>query len=304
MKPDPQTVAFNAQIEAMLNAGPAWEGMGAQELRDHLRDNPLGPPPVLLDEAQTRTAPGPDGDVPLRVLVPEVVNGVYLHIHGGGWVIGTNDGADEALMARAVATQQAVVSVGYRLAPEHRYPAPNDDCEAAAVWLAENAPAEFGTDKLTIGGESAGGHLAVTTMLRMRDKHDYRFRGAALQCGVYDLRLTPSARNFGDRRLIINTPVMEWFIDHYASELDLTQPDISPIYADLHDLAPAIFSVGTADPLLDDSLLLAAQWEAAGNETQLDVYPEASHVFDAFPIPAGAEATGRIDSWLSRSLAD
>ena len=139
----------------------------------------------------------------------------------------------------------------------------------------------------------------------MRDKHSYTgFRAAALQCGVYDCALTPSARNWGERNLLINTPLMDWFVGHYASERDLSAPDISPLHAELHGMPPAIFSVGTADPLMDDSLLLAARWEEAGAETQLDVYPEAPHVFMGFPIPAGVEATARINSFLSRSLAD
>lgn len=305
MKPDPQTVAFNQQIEAMLNAGRAWHEMGAQELRDYLLANPLGPPPAVLDSAQARAVPGPHGEVPVRVLVPPVVEGVYLHIHGGGWVIGSHEAQDERLMARATATRQAVVSVGYRLAPENPYPVPNDDCEAAATWLVENAPAEFGTSKLTIGGESAGAHLAVTTLLRMRDQHGYTgFRAAALQYGVYDCRLTPSARTWGDRRLILTTALMDWFVNHYAGGCDLTNPDISPIYASLHDMPPAIFSAGTADPLLDDTLLLAERWASAGNHRQLDIYPEACHAFDGFPIPAGFEATARVNSFLSRALAD
>lgn len=305
MKPDPQTIAFNEQIEAMLSAGPAWHTMGAQELRDYLVANPLGPPPVQLESAQAREIDGPAGPLPIRVFVPEQVAGVYLHLHGGGWVIGSHEAQDERLMARATATRQAVVSVGYRLAPEHPYPAPNDDCEAAARWLVDNASAEFGTDKLTIGGESAGAHLAVTTLLRMRDHHGYTdFRAAALFYGVYDCRLSPSARTWGERRLILTTPLMDWFVGHYAGERDLTHPDVSPIYADLRGMPPAIFSVGTADPLLDDSLLLAERWQAAGNEAQLDVYPEACHGFDGFPIPAGAEATARANSFLSRALAE
>ncbi len=305
MKADPQTVAFNQQLEAMLGAGTPWHAMGAQELRDYLVEHPLGPPIPDLEEAHERTIPGPAGDIPIRVVMPENVEGIYLHFHGGGWVIGSHQGSDQVHMARASATRQAVVSVGYRMAPEDPYPAPNDDCEAAAKWLVDNAQAEFGTDKLTIGGESAGAHLAVTTLLRMRDKHSYTgFRAAALQCGVYDCALTPSARNWGERNLLINTPLMDWFVGHYASERDLSAPDISPLHAELHGMPPAIFSVGTADPLMDDSLLLAARWEEAGAETQLDVYPEAPHVFMGFPIPAGVEATARINSFLSRSLAD
>ena len=305
MKADPQNVEFNQQVEAMLNAGPAWSDMGAQELRDHLVANPRGPPPAVLDSTTASTVPGPHGDIPIRVFMPQTVKGVYLHIHGGGWVIGSHEVQDERLQARANATRQVVVTVGYRLAPENPYPMPNDDCEAIAKWLVDNAEKEFGSSKLTIGGESAGAHLVVTTLLRMRDKHGYSdFRAAALQYGVYDCRLTPSARTWGDRRLILTTPLMDWFVHHYAAGQDLTNPDVSPIFADLRDMPPAIFSVGTADTLLDDTLLLAKRWSVAGNEAQLDVYPEACHGFDGFPIPSGQECTARVNSFLSRSMAD
>jgi acetyl esterase/lipase len=99
--------------------------------------------------------------------------------HGGGWVLGGADLQDPMLERIADNTGQAVVAVEYRLAPEHPYPAGPDDCEAAAVWLVQNGKKEFGTGVLTIGGESAGGHLTAVTILRMRDRHGYTgFRGA------------------------------------------------------------------------------------------------------------------------------
>ena len=305
MRADPQTVALNEMIETMSADAKPWNEMEAQEVRDMLAEGgPLGPPPARLDEiAQERTIPGPAGDIPIRVFIPDTVSGVYLHIHGGGWVIGSHDGSDERLWARAQATQQAVVSVGYRLAPEHRWPASNDDCEAAAAWLVQNGQSEFGTDVFTIGGESAGGHLSATTLLRMRDKHGYTgFRGAALIYGVYDLRHSPSARLWGERNLILSSPIMEWFIDHYVDEDDRDDPDVTPLLARLHDMPPAIFIVGTLDPLLDDTLFMAARWEAAGHETELHVFPEAPHGFDNFPTPAGVDGTTRVNNFLSGVL--
>ena len=305
IKPDPQTVALNEMIEAASAQAKPWHEMEAQELRDTLaQGGVLGPPPPRLDDiARERTIPGPAGEIPVRVFVPETVRGVYLHIHGGGWVIGSHDSQDVQLWARAQATQQAVVSVGYRLAPEHPYPAPNDDCEAAAVWLVENAQSEFGADALTIGGESAGGHLSAVTLLRMRDKHGYTgFRAANLTFGVFDLRLSPSARLWGPRNLILSTPIMHWFTDHYVPKTERDNPDVTPLLADLTNMPPAIFSVGTLDPLLDDTLMMAARWQAAGHETALNVFEQAPHGFTGFPTPAGADATGRINGFLSATL--
>src|SRR5438309_11757781 len=194
-------------------------------------------------------------------------------------------------------TGQAVVSVEYRLAPEHPYPAGPDDCEAAALWLVEQARAEFGTDRLTIGGESAGAHLAVLSLLRLRDRHGVRgaFSAANLVFGVYDLSMTPSQRRWGDRNLVLSTPIMEWFGDQFvpgASAEDRRSPEVSPLYADLAGLPPALFTVGTLDPLLDDSLFMAARWQAAGNQSRLLLYEEAPHGFIAFPIQV-AESSNR-----------
>jgi acetyl esterase/lipase len=111
-------------------------------------------------------------------------------------------------------TGQAIVAVEYRLAPEHPYPAGPDDCETAAAWLVQNAKKEFGTDALTIGGESAGGHLTAVTILRMRDRHGYTgFRGANIVYGAFDLSLTPSHQVFvGHMRVFapVLSPAHAW----------------------------------------------------------------------------------------------
>jgi acetyl esterase/lipase len=176
----------------------------------------------------------------------------------------------------------AVVSVDYRLAPEHPYPAGPDDCEAAAVWLLEHARDEYGADRLLIGGESAGAHLAAVTLLRVRDRHDAidRFHGANLVFGAYDLSQTPSQHGIG-------VPAGSDILDGSGFPLDLylpgmstderRDPDVSPLYADLRGLTPALFSVGTHDHLVDDTLFMAARWEVAGNATELLVYPDTPH---------------------------
>src|SRR5207249_5828042 len=113
---------------------------------------------------QQRTIPGPAGPIPVRVLVPETVRGVYLHFHGGGMVLGDAIYSDVHNESIARHCQLAVVSVNYRLAPEHPYPAAPDDCEAVALWLVSKAAAEFGADTLLIGGDSGGADLSVVTL--------------------------------------------------------------------------------------------------------------------------------------------
>ena len=184
-----------------------------------------------------------------------------------------------------------VVSVDYRLAPEHPYPAGPDDCEAAACWLLEHAADEFGSDRLLIAGESAGAHLAAVTLLRMRDKHDAagRFLGANLVFGAYDLSRTPSQRGVG---IAPGADILDgsgFALDLFLPEMSEEQrraPDVSPLYADLSGMPPALFCVGTNDHLLDDTLFMAARWEVAGNRSELLVYPDTPHGCIALPAVA------------------
>ncbi len=255
-------------------------------------------PLILSPMAQTRSIPGPAGRLRLRLFVPETIIGVYLHLHGGGWVVGGADEQDVYLEDMARACEVAVASVDYRLAPEHPYPAAPDDCEAAAAWLVEHAAAEFGTDRLIIGGESAGAHLAVATLLRLRDRHAFiGFSGANLAYGLYDLALTPSARHWGQRQLILNTPQIQWFIRHFAPP-DVRDPDVSPLQADLSRMPPALFSVGTLDPLLDDSLFMSLRWLAAGNVSEIAVYPGGVHGFNLLALNLARRANQKMFEFI------
>jgi acetyl esterase len=186
----------------------------------------------------------------------------------------------------------------------HPYPAGPDDCEVAAAWLVENGKREFGSEVLTIGGESAGGHLVAVTLLRMRDRHAFTgFRGANIVYGAFDLSLTPSQRLFGNTRLVLRTLDMQQFYNAFLPTItDRRDPDISPLYADLRNLCPALFTVGTKDALLDDTLFMHARWVAAGNEAELAIYPGGAHGFTLFPNTLSKSATTRMDEFLNRFL--
>jgi len=282
---------LNAMIEELMASMPSIaDAPAAQTRQARLEGKGAFPVPERLDVAADRTIPGRAGPIGLRVFTPPSVTGVVLHVHGGGWVFGANWMQDALLWEIAQAASVAVCSVEYRLAPEHPYPAGPDDCEDAAVWLAANASSEFGTSRLLIAGESAGAHLAVVTLLRMRER-GVSFAGAALTFGCYDLSWTPSVRSWGTRPLLLTTEIMEWFGDQFLPGVeDRRAPDISPLYADLTGLCPALFLVGTADPLLDDTLFMESRWRVAGNETELHVYEDAAHGFIAFPIAYADEA--------------
>ena len=303
---DPETAAFNAELEAALAAVPPITEFTPAEVRA-AREAGQGfqGPLVLSTTAEQRTIPGPGGELPIRLFLPDDPQGVFLHIHGGGHTIGASHHLDPQNTELATEGGVAVVSVGYRLAPEHPFPAGPDDCEAAAAWLVEHAAAEFGRDVLLIGGESAGAHLAALTLLRMRDRHGYTgFRGANLVYGVYDLSMTPSQRNWGNRNLILSTPIIEWFGSHFVPMELRRDPAVSPLYADLADLPPALFTVGTLDPLLDDTLFMAARWEAAGNRAEVAVYPGGVHAFDYFTdLGLGRRARRRMAGFVAECVA-
>ncbi len=303
-EPDGEMQAFNADIEKELSKLPPLHTIPPQVIRDaREQGDSIWGTFKILDEVEERILKGPNADVPVRIFVPQAVKGVYLHIHGGGFMLGRAHQYDEMMTAVAAACQVATVSIDYRLAPENPYPAGPDDCETAAVWLAENAQSEFGTDRLVIGGESAGANLSAVTLLRMRDRHDFSgFMGAVLTYGGFDLSMTPSARNWGERPLILTTPLIKWFHESYASPDKMTDPDVSPLYAELANMPPALFTVGTLDPLLDDSLFMYARWTAAGNQAELAVYPGGIHAFNAFPLKAAERANRKIAEFIRTHL--
>ncbi|WP_189304936.1 alpha/beta hydrolase [Streptomyces albospinus] len=298
-----ETLAFNEKFEAAAVSRPVREEAPDAALLATLRRNRLGgdTPPVRLPHGQDRVV---EGGVKVRVFVPDRFDGVYLHIHGGGWTFGSADGQDERLWRLAERARLAVVSVEYRLAPEHPFPAGPDDCETAARWLVKHAAAEFGTERLLIGGESAGAHLSVVTLLRLRDRHGITgaFRAANLLFGPYDLSMTPSQRSFGSKRLLSNTDTLRRTYELFTPGMGVEQrrdPEVSPLFADLAGLPPARIVVGTEDPLLDDSLFLAQRWQAAGAPVQLGVVAGAMHGFTLFPLAVTEREQRRAQEFLS-----
>jgi acetyl esterase len=259
--------------------------------------------PQLVLKPAIKTIQGPGGDLQLRIFKPDTIRAVVLDIHGGGWSLGTAESMDPMNDIMARTCKVAVVSVDYRLAPEYPFPACIEDCKAAVKWLVNNSQKEFGTDKLFISGGSAGGHLTAVTTIYVRDSlHAIdKVKGVNLVYGCFDLSRTPSCRKATDSTIILTRKYMdetfqlvfpEWTTDQ------LQQPQYSPLYADLKNLPPALFTVGTADPLIDDSYFMEARWRLAGNKTFLAVYPECSHAFNFFPTKMAAVANGRMYKWI------
>lgn len=229
--------------------------------------------------------------VPVRIHTPVGrPTGVFLEIHGGGFYLGSAAASDIGNRRLADALGVAVISVDYRLAPEHPWPAAPDDCETAALWLVDHAESRFGTAQLAIGGFSAGATLAVSTLVRLRDREIAAFNGGVLQFGTYDLAAqTPAGRRISD----------EYFLDAYAGTApDRTDPDLSPIFADLAGLPPMLIVIGSDDILLEDNLAMAMRLSAAGVPVDLRIYPASPHGFTAHRTSMADAAIADIDRWL------
>ena len=282
-----ETLAFNREIERQSAELPPVHTVPPDVVRAARREEGGIFPPMLPMSEGSRWhsfegAPGGPGR--LRISEPQgEPAGVYVHIHGGGWTLGTADEFDRQNQALAARAGVVVASVSYRLSPEHPWPAAAEDCEAAFRYVLANKEKLFGANRVAIGGESAGAHLAAVTLQRCRDMALGRIAGAVLTYGCFDLRLTPSARRWGDRQLVLSTPSIEWFAGNLlAGRVAPGDPAVSPLLGDLTGMPPALFSIGTEDPLLDDSLFMASRWAAAAAEAELVIYPGAMHAFDMF----------------------
>jgi acetyl esterase len=302
-------MALHPQVEAVLAgmaaAPPAHELTVEQARRTHVETAAaLNGPPVGVARVEDRTLPGPAGDVPVRVYTPGGTGPlpVVVWFHGGGWVVGTLDTYDQLCRALAVAAGALVVSVGYRLAPEHRHPAAVEDCWAAVRWVAANAATLGGRpDRVAVAGDSAGGNLATVVARRARDQGGPRL---AFQLLVYPV--TEAACDAASYREFANgyhltAALMRWYWGHYLGGADSAGPDASPLRAaDLAGLPPALVVTAEYDPLRDEGEAYAARLAEAGVAAVASRYDGMVHGFfrwrgvtDAAAV-AMAEAAGAL----------
>ena len=237
-------------------------------------------------------APGPHGDVPVRVYVPATDDAgplpVCMWFHGGGWVIGSVATNDATCRALANASGAIVVSVDYRLAPEHKFPVPFDDSYAATVWAAENA-ASLGGDpsRLAVAGASAGGNLATTIALRARDENGPALVHQALIYPVTDRDYSRSSYKENGEGYGLSYASMVWFWDCYLSnEADGESPYVAPMLAeDLSGLPSAFVLTCEFDPLRDEGEAYAKRLQEAGVPTKHSRYDGMIHAFFNAGIP-------------------
>jgi acetyl esterase len=297
-----------AIIDAYAAAGrPFFHQVTPAEARAMLRAGlTMAPPPVglpTLAGVVDETIPGPYGPIGIRRYLPEgAALGSCVYFHGGGWVIGDLDLADTTCRRIAAGAQAEIISVDYRLAPEHPFPQPLDDSFAALEWAARERPGP-----LLVIGESAGGNLAAACAIRARDASGPALAGQCLAYPVTDHHFeTGSYRAFGDRNWLLSTADMRWFWDHYCPPgIDRSDPLLSPLWVkNAAGLPPALVLTGALDPLCDEGLAYAAKLRAACVPVVIREDPGMVHGYlsAAGTIPLAAEALAQIVAWIRETL--
>lgn len=277
-------------LDMMRAAGrPAFETLTPDEARAAYMAGRavVQPEPEEVAAIRDLTVPGAQGDIPVRLYRPrgsapgEVLPGL-VYFHGGGWLLGGIESHDVVCRRFANAARCAVLSVDYRMAPEHKFPAAVDD-SAAAVRFAAARAGELGIDpaRLAVGGDSAGGNLSAVMALMARDGMLPPLVFQMLIYPAVDMTMTSVSAQTVREGVPLTTTTMKWFIDHYmrtpADELDWRA---SPLRAaSLAGTAPALVLTASADPLRDEGIAYAERLEREGVRTKLLHFSDQVHGF-------------------------
>ena len=291
--------------------GPPPDDPSPEEMREsYTALNALASRPEVVSVTD-RVVPGPAGDVPVRVYVPTDGPGprpVLVYFHGGGWVIGDLETHDGTVRAVATGSGVTVVSVDYRRAPEHPFPAAVDDALAAVRWVADSA-AEFDVDpaRLAVAGDSAGGNLAAIVAIELRDTPvDVAFQ--LLVYPVTDGTFAHPSMDENAEGYLLTRATMDWFWRLYVGDGDRTGPRVSPMHVPdeaLRGLPPALVITAEYDPLRDEGEAYAARLAAAGVNATAHRYDGMIHGFFSLAdlIPEGKVAVDEACEALRRALA-
>lgn len=246
-------------------------------------------PAIEMQEIKDQQIVVRDGaSIPIRIYRPSDHKDrpVFVFFHGGGFVTRTIDSHDKACRRLAKVNDIIVVSVGYRLAPEFKFPIPHQDCYDATVWAAEHAKNLGGNpNKIIVGGDSAGGNLATVVALLARDLNGPKIAYQVLIYPTTDARMGfPSIDAYG-KKYFLTKDMMHWFIENYCrTKEDILNPLMSPyLMENLRDLPPAFVCTAQYDPLKDEGEAYAKRLRAAGNQVVFKEYKGVIHGF--FNIP-------------------
>ena len=285
----PLDPAAKALMDAMDQAFPQVETMTGAEARAHVKRMvaSLATDPEPVARVENRSVPGPDGPVPVRIYWPQTAPPAPLpalvYFHGGGWVICDLDTHDPTCRAITNNVGCVVVSVDYRLAPEHKFPAAAEDAYTATLWAAGNAT-DLGVDatRIAVGGDSSGGNLTAAVALMARDRHAPELVFQLMVYPVTDIVAmdTPSHRDNGEG-YFLTTAAMEWYRRQYLTDLsEASHPYASPLHADdLSGLPPALVITAELDPLRDEGEAYASRLLASGVPAVASRYDGVFHGF-------------------------
>ena len=243
--------------------------------------------PVDVHAVENRTIFSSKSDIPVRIYHPSAATAplpVLVYFHGGGWVIGDIDTHDDVCRSLCRQSESVVVSVDYRLAPEHKFPAAVDDCIAATQWVVDNAN-ELGidTNRLAVGGDSAGGSLSAIVTQWARDNNGPDIKFQLLIYPATDMTMSyPSIKTYSEGYRLTQA-AMDWFIDHYMrNEEDKRDVKASPLFADdFTNLPKALIMTAGFDPLVDEGKAYADKLQAAGVAVEYICYDGMIHGFFA-----------------------
>ncbi|HMF04991.1 MAG TPA: alpha/beta hydrolase [Acidimicrobiia bacterium] len=269
-----------------------------------LARSPVGAPPT---RAVARVTDDVVEGVPVRIYEHDhPPTGVIVYFHGGGFCLGSVGLMDNVARELAHCADATVVSVEYRLAPEHPYPAGLDDCETVTRWaLAHTSQLGVSSDRVVVAGESAGGNLAAAVTLRLRGQVDGTLAGQVLMYPGVDggSRAHASREEFAG--VVLSRRTMEGFWERYTAGRDLARdPFAAPLHAaTLADLPPAFVVLGGCDPLRDEGRHYAARLREDGVEVEDVCFGGQPHGFVNFQLPAAADAFERIGTWLTSVFA-
>lgn len=302
---DPQAKFVLEQMEAA--GAPPMHTLTPEEARKSIDVRALAGEPEEVGKVEDKVIPGQEGEIAVRIYTPQGQGPfpALVYYHGGGWVIGDLDTVDVICRLLANRADCVVVSVDYRLAPEHKFPAAAEDAYAAAKWVAENAPKiQVDARRIAVGGDSAGGNLAAVTALMARDRGGPSFVHQMLIYPVTHCNFDTESYNKNAEGYFLTKDSMVWFWNHYLRDgQDGKNPYASPLVADdLSGLPPALVITAEYDPLRDEGEAYAERLKAAGVAVEMTRYNGMIHGF--FWMPQALEQGKKAIEQAANALKD